>query len=316
MCGGGGSVPAPDPAAEARAQIELERERQRIAAQQAAAEERRRAQEEARNRSRFSSSLSTAIAGTRSNVEQDLAELGLLDLDPFGSIIDRELNQARGIVPDLDPNPGQFFGPSLTDSILDAIEASERRRFQTQFDEFAPAGFATTAVPSTADDAIIDAILAEQFEPAALQIERARLRGNVGTSGAEAALDILNRQTDAARSRLGDIGTGAIEDLRGDLRGLSEQGQNRISSFDLGRPIDLSDIQSGIETRTSEGLEGLGGTIREILGDEQLFDVPQLLGRAGAVVGPENGPGDLVAALADRRKRDRATRGLGGQGVF
>lgn len=318
LSGSSPSTPQFDPAAEAQAQIQLEQERARIAEEQRAAEEARRAQEEIEKRAQFDSRLQSERIGARGRIESAITERGL-DPNNFGSLISSQLdNVVRGI-PDLDPSPQSYFGDSLVDTILDKQLQNRRNEFSQSFDSFAGQGFENNLIGDTADDAILQAILAEQYDPAQQQLQRSFDRGTLNQTGFDAALAGLNNQRTSALSSLDEIGSAVLGTGRDDLRGIAEQGRQGIGSFQLGQSFDPTAFQTRIQDRASEFTGGLEGKIRSAVGGENFFDIPSLINKGGSAQGAVNEPKrnlPLQDALAERETRRQQKRGLGSQGEF
>jgi len=317
MCGGGGSPPpaARDPLEEARAQILIEQERASIQAQQRAAELEREAVQAETDRTSFDRNLDQAFEGALTSGSANIEERGLV-LEDFLPQLTTALESTRRSVPFLDPNPGSFFGDDIADIVLNRAQDTQRRGFRNDLNEFAAPGFAQTLFPGTADDAILQSILNEQFEPASDSILRAFQRGNLTDQGFRTASDQLGSQRDVGLARLQDIGGGVLGGFRGELRDIAETGFNRANTFELGETFDPSSTQGLIDTRFADQSTNLGGAIRGALGSEQLFNIEDLITRGGISQGAQNPTGGLFDAFATRNKEREKRRGLGSEGVF
>lgn len=316
MCGGGGSSPpAPDPLAEAQAQILIEEERAKREAAARALELERQAQQAEQDRARYLANLDSAFQGALNRGTSAISQRGL-DPTLYEPNLRTELESIRASVPFLDPNPGSYFGSNIADVVLDRARDVQRRNFTNTISEFASPGFATELFPGTADDAVLQAILQEQFEPANLQLERARSRGNLTQSGFDAALSALQGQRSAGEARLQDIGGGVLSGYRDQLRDVAESGFGRAGSFELGQTFDPSSVRGQIETLTGELQGRLPGDIRNALGGEQLFNIEDLISRGGIAQGAQNPTPALIDAFVKREDERTKKRGLGQQGVF
>ena len=319
MCGGGGSIPPPpDPREEAAAQILVEQERARLAEETRLRELEREAVEQERLRGEFLGNLDTSSQGAFLRGQGIIEDRGL-NFGDFETQLQREIDSIRQSVPFLDPNPGVFFGGNIADTVLDRAQGNQRRGFESSLNEFAGQGFAQNLFPDTADDAILEAILAEQFGPASDQLLRAFQRGNLNQVGFDTATDQLGSQNTAAQSRLQDLGGGVLTTNRNTLKDIAGQGFAGASAFELGGSFDPGNFQTRIDDTFGDLSGRLGGDIRNALGGEQLFDFESLLARGGISQGATNpgaaAPG-IADVLADREKDTKKTRGLGSEGVF
>lgn len=319
MCGGGGSSPPPppDPMEEARAQIAIEQERARIAAQQEAAARARKEAEQARKQQEFDANLGAARASGSQGALDLIGQRGL-DVDYYDPLVAAELDRIQSTVPNLAPNPGSYFVDDIiADAVLNRETGLQRQGFLNQFENFAPTGFAQEAFPSTADDAILDAIFAEQYEPASQNILRAFNRGNLSQQGYDLATENLGTFEPAARSRLQEVGGGVLEGNRQQLRDIASQGRTAAGAFELGQAFDPSTFESRIGTTTGELSGRLEGDIRSALGGENLFPIDSVIQKAQIGQGASNeGSPALLAALSESRREKDKKRGLGQSGVF
>lgn len=322
MClggGGGGGAPAPvDPFQEAQAQILIMQHQAKIDAE---AELRRLEQEATQkeaDRELFLSSLDTQTADAlirgRSTIEGQE-----LDLDRFLPLLQQEIDLTSRSVPFLDPNPAAFFGGDIAQQVLDRERDKDRRGFTNDLLGFAGPNFATELFPNTSDDAILQALLQEQFQPASDQILRAFQRGNLTDVGFRAANSQLTGQNTAANARLQDLGGGVLVEGRNALTDIANTGFNRASTFELGQSFDPGSIESAITTSADDFRGGLEGRIRNVLGGEQLFNIEDLIQRGGIAQGAQNpgasAPG-IAGVLAQREKEREQQRGVGNVGVF
>lgn len=319
MCGGGSSAPPPvDPVEEARAQILVEQERARLAEEQRLRELEREAAEAERLRTEFLGNLDSAAQGALLRGRSLIEQRGL-PFEEFEPLLSSEIQAVRQSVPFLDPNPSAFFAPDIADIVLNRARDQRRREYTNALQGFAAPGFARELLPNTADDAILDAILNEQFTPASDQILRAFQRGNLTQTGFNTARDQLQSQRETAQSRLQDVGGGVLTNFRNELRGIADTGYNRAGTFELGQVFDPESIRGDILSTADDLRSRLGGSVRGALGGEQLFNIEDLISRAGIAQGAQN-PGAaspaVAEALANREKERAKPRGLGSQGVF
>lgn len=316
MCGGGGSPPAAvDPLEQARGQILIEQERARIQATQLAAQLQRETDQRDLDTTDFNRNLEQAFQGALTRGSDVITDRGL-NLDDFLPQLTSSLQSTRQSVPFLDPNPGTFFGPDIADIILGREQTNQQRGFRNELEQFAAPGFARDLFPNTADDAILQSILNEQFQPASDQILRAFQRGNLTDQGFDTANTQLGSSREAGLARLQDIGGGVLGGFRDELRGIADTGFNRANTFELGGSFNPESTRGLIDTTFADQSSNLGGAIRNALGGEQLFDIEGLIARGGIAQGGQNPTAGLFDAFATRNKEREKKRGLGSEGVF
>lgn len=304
---------------EAEAQLYLQRELAKLEEEQRiAAEERERVQYE-EDLAKFNTNLGSAYDLALQQGQSELLRREL-PYELFDPLLSQRLTTVRNAVPELASNPSGYFD---TNSIISQLVGDEtelqRQRLNTQLNQFASPGFSYGLVPNQADDPILATILDEQYQDALSSITRARDRGNFSDFGFTSALENLNSQRSAANSQLQGIGGGVLEDFRTGLRDIAGQGRTRADSFQFGDVFDPSSVQGQIDDYFAERSGRLEGDIRSALGGEQLFNVGQVLGRAGSAQGAQNASARspaLLNALAQREEERARNRGIGSQGVF
>lgn len=318
MCGGGGSAPAPpDPLAQAEADIRTLQAQYELDAAAAQREYERELENEQRERDQFASDLAGARTRTRSSIDDLFTRTGL-DVADYDDRIASELDRAQaGITFGMNP----VFSSDIGDNILSDLRNEQIRQFQRGINEFAPEGFEQTAFASTADDAIIDAILAEQFGEASDSILRARDRGQLNDVGFDYAMSNLDQQRMAANSRLQDIGGGILEGFRGQLGDIAGNARTGAGNYDFGDTFDPEVYRTQLETRQGELGNRLEGDIRNAIGGEQFFNTDTLLQKGGINQGAQNTglgaqSGGLLGAIQERKKEEEQQRGLGTAGSF
>lgn len=318
MCGGGSAPPPVDPIAQAQAQI-LIQENQALLDAQVRAEEAARALEELKKQeAQFNTGLDSAVADAILRGRGLIEGMGL-DVEQFLPLIEQEAQLVRRSVPHLDANPASYFGQDLAQTVLDRERDMQRQGFVTDIRDFAPLGFATAQFGDTSDDAILEAILLEQFTPANAQIQRAFDRGNLTQVGYNTALEQLDAQRTAGLARLQDVGGGVLTEGRNQLRDIVNLGLDRANTFELGQSFDPSSIQASLDAATTDFSNNLEGRIRSALGGEQLFNFEDIIARGGIAQGAQN-PGAAAPAIADvlaaRENERNQQRGIGNVGVF
>jgi len=318
MCGGKSStVAAPDPMKEAEAQIkqlqaqyDLDQKASVAAAQQAAAKE-------AEDRSQWTADLGASRNQALSGIKNLFKSKGV-DSSDYMDRITAALDLEQG---------GKAFGgstgfsSSLGNTVLDDIRNATIKQNQQAISKFAPAGYSDNAFASTADDAIIDAILGEQFGDASDAIMRARDRGTLNDVGYDYAMKNLGTQRTAANSKLQDIGGGILGGYRTSLDDIVKNANTAAGSWDFGSTFDPNTYQKQLTSKQSDLSGGLEGAIRNAAGGEQFFDIASLIQKGGIGQGATNTgmgaqSGSLLSAIKDRKTDEEKERGLGTQGAF
>ena len=325
MCGGGPSYPAPpSPEEEANAQIRIEQERAAREQAEAEAQRQREAAEEATRRRQFDTNLEAARGTALTDAQGLLQSMFATRPDlaaQFSESIRGDVQRAARNVPDLAPNPGNYFDAQ---ALVDTLVTRERQQRQAgalrDVDAFAGQGFALDRLPGSADDDIIANILGEEYDRALQPITRSFQRGLLDELGYNAAVGDLDSQRSVAEGRLQDIGGGLLENTRTDLRGIADEARGRASTLDLLDTFDPSVYSSRIDTTLSDALANLGGRIRSGIGETPLFSDAAAITRGGVTQGVRNPGSEGVAGIAetieDRRRRENERRGLGTQGAF
>lgn len=318
MCGGGGSAPAaPDPMAQARAQIEVLKQQYDMDERQALAALERQKQQEAQDREQWQSDLGTSRANTERSIRDQFSKTGLDASsyeDRIMSALDLEQSgKSYGSTP--------TFSTDLGKTILGDIRGSQIKDYQRAINEYAPEGFSTNAFGSTSDDAVINAILSEQFGTASDSILRARDRGTLNDAGFQYAMDNLNTQKQAAMARLQDTGGGILEGYRGGLEDVAKSARTGAGQWDFGDTFDPNFYRTQLETKQGEYGSRLEGDIRNAIGGEQFFNTNDLIQKGGVGQGAQNTglgsqSGGLMAAITKRKTEEEQQRGLGTQGSF
>lgn len=317
MCGGGGGdVEAPDPMEQARADIERLRVEARIRQRDEQRARQVAAQQEARERAQWQGELGTARNAALRGVTGDFRTRGLNPNDYLAQI-NAALDAEQGSKSFGSPTG---FSADIGESVLGDIRTGKVRELTGAVNKFAPEGFEQQAFGDTADDAILDAILNEQFGTASDAIMRAKERGNLNDAGFRYAMDNLNTQKAAGDSRLQSLGGGVLEGYRGQLGEIAERARTGASNWDFGDTFNPNTYGTQLAGRRRDLSGRLAGDIRNTVGGEQFFDINDLIAKGtvgqGAINTGLGGTPTLLAAIEQRKKDEEATRGLGTQGSF
>ena len=101
------------------------------------------------------------------------------------------LDKAKSTIPELDPSPGSYFTNSLWDEALGGAKTSAVNKLEKSYNAAVPEGFESTYIPNTMDDALIDAIIGQQYSDASDYIKRAQERGSLNDTGYSEAIETL-----------------------------------------------------------------------------------------------------------------------------
>jgi len=199
---------------------------------------------------------------------------------------------------------------------LNSEQNNRRNTYQNQVQSrFAP-NFESKTFADTSDDAIIEALYGEQYNPALDTLNRARGRGTLDESGYQYAVNSLGQQGEAAKAQLQSLGGGVLGTYRSQLRDIGDTARNAASGYTLGQNFDLNDYGTRADDLTKSLQGSMSGDLRNALGSKQLFNIDELITKAGSFQGANNGQGGLLDQLAEKKKKDEEQRGIGNTGSF
>lgn len=272
--------------------------------QQAAQENQARMDREAaKKQTDFDKRINSAFGTGISGAERFFTSQGL-DPKKYGGQIRQGAADIRGGVPNLDANPGSYFA-NLGQQIYDAEQGAERNRDLRGIDTYAPAGFATSRIADTADDASINALLGEQQQTGEDYITNLLNRGVVTAGGADAARKNLAGQRPTALSRLSALGQGELEAGRGGAENLVNAGRTKASNQRLGDNFDPFALSGDLTKYFGDFFKNLDTNIRG-KAPTDLFSTSGLANIAGAAQGAGNNAfnPNAVAGIFDQNNTD------------
>ena len=124
----------------------------------------------------------------------------------------------------------------------------------------------------TADDPILEAILADQRGATEGTLKSAQARGQMSQGAYDYALGELGNKAIGARSQLEDLGLGVLGKYRTELGSTAQQFGDQITNYRLGQQVNPADL-TGQLTGQKTGHKGrLQGDIYRALGDTELFN--------------------------------------------
>lgn len=203
------------------------------------------------------------------------------------------------------PSPVITPAPPIEEDPNKALGAY-RDRLTSDINTLYGPGYSSNVFSDEAADPIIDAMLGRQRSTAAQGINRARSRGQLNQAGYNAAQASLGERDLSARSDARALGSPVLSRYRQNIDDTISQMRGAVGTADLG--YDLMPGQNALGAKISSLQGSLAGDVGAALGDKQFYDLPGLLGRAGAAQGTIN-PGK-VAQTTDTTEEDRRKKQL------
>lgn len=315
MCGSDEPPPTP-PMATARANVWEQRQRAAMDEEARVAQQARDDAERVRKTGEFNTNLDAAYTRGLGYAEGRVRDLGL-NYDEFRDPITSEYERQRGSIPQLDSNPGAYFGDDLVDRVLGRVRDTRRNQYGQQVNQFAGDGFADKAVGNDFDDTELNTIYDEQYGDASSQLQRAFARGNLSPIGMSLAQKQLESQGRAGKSRLQDLGGGVLSRYRTELGDIGSKARTSAGGYELGNTFNVDDYKQQIDSKKGEFGQRLTGDIRDATKGEQIFNVDDIIGKAGVSQGTYNpatssataSSSPIFGALSARKKRNTSSAG-------
>lgn len=222
---------------------------------------------------------------------------------------------AQNLLPTDDPRTA--FSENIATSVIQGQQNTQRNQFMRSVNDKFATGHDEQALPSSLLDDAINSILGEQRGSAEQYLERGKARGIYNDVGYNAGLNTINNAASAARSDLSSLGSSVLDKYRGDLDEIGDEAYDAASGFNLGDNFSLDPYVSRYNDTLGRATSNAGGDLRNLLGGKNFFDLSSLTQRAGQAQGALNlRDADVATALAERKRRNSANRGLGSQGAF
>ena len=314
---GGGQAPPPpappDYAAQNKAAMELEDHRAKIAEQAQEKADLKKKEQLESDKQAFQGKLGGAYATAENYGRGQLANLGIDDTYGIMGAYKTALDRAKGMVPELDANPGQYFGSDLWENTLAGERTAERNQLTRGYETEVPQGYETTYIPDTADDALIESIIGGQYTEAEDYLNRAKARGTLNDVGYNTAATALKNQRSGAVARGNELGLGVLETGRQGLRDIDKQARSGITNWDFGDKYDPTAWSGKIKSGASTFTGGLEGKLRNAFGSTEFFDPEAFIAKGGKAQGAIN-PG--ASALTDAISEEEKKRTAGSVGAF
>jgi len=218
----------------------------------------------------------------------------------------------------LSKDPYSIYSDDIATNVVKAENAARQQQFMKDFEGKFGIGADQAALPSTILDDAINSILGEQKTAAQLQLDRGKARGIYNDVGYNAGQAALGTAEGAARSELGALGSGYVDQWRGNLNDIDARAFDAYQSFPTGSSSFSLDPyiaeRNDFLGRTKANAEG---TLRGAIGGKNFFD----FGKVGSAAGTSQGAlnlrdADVATALGERKRLNTMNRGLGSQGAF
>lgn len=310
MCGGGGGYSAP-----ADNSLELERMRQADAEKARIREEEKAAQLKTEQEAAFGTNLSNAETSARNRAQRTLTQRGLNPQD-YMNLIEGAISDQRVMVPQRDPNPAQYYTDDFINNVLTNEQAGRRSQYIRDVDKVYSPGFENNLINDTVDDPYIKHVLDNQRLSAQQQIDRAKARGNLddtGYSGAMTRLDDLYKAGSATGQKLGGS---VLQGYREKLRGVGDTARADAGRYELGGSFNPDIYNKQRDDTYNNFTSNIEGDMLGALGGTNFFDIGDIITQGGIAQGATNPRLEQPAILAQRKDKQDAQRGLGGQGTF
>jgi len=251
----------------------------------------------------------------------DRAELNLRaqGLDPalYMNQISAQYDKAAATA-ELSGDPYSIYSDDIANNVVKAENAAREQQFINEFEGKFGTAADQQAIPSNLLDDAINSIIGEQKTEAQLQLERGKARGIYNDVGYNAGQSALGTAESAARSELGALGSGYVDQWRGNLNDIDSRAWSASQAFPIGSPSFSLDPyvseRNDFLDRTRANAEG---TLRGGIGGRNFFDFGKIGQKAGTAQGALNlRDTDVATAINERKRLNTQNRGLGSQGAF
>lgn len=149
-----------------------------------------------------------------------------------------------------------------------------------------PVDFEYSRVGDTADDDILEQVLAEQRAKQMEALERARDRNQVNDTGYQGGLENLNEQMQNAQNFLQTYSQEALENQRQKLRDIAARASGQAQQLNLGQAFNINPYQQQIQQAQTDFFNNQKGNLASQTGD--LFNIGDMIGNAFKAQGQQN----------------------------
>ena len=309
MCGGGKySAPADN-------SLELERMRQAEADRNREREDARAAQLKAEQEAAFGTNLSNAEISARNRAQRTLTQRGLNPQD-YMSLIEGAIADQRIMVPQRDPSPAAYYTDDFINNVLMNEQAGKRSQYIRDVNKVYSPGFENNLISDTVDDPYIADVLNKQRTAAMQQIDRAKARGNLDDTGYAGALSRLDELFKTGTATGQKLGGSVLQGYKEKLRSIGDTARADAGRYELGGSFDPNVYHTQRDNTFKDITTNLEGDLRGALSGTNFFDIGDIITQGGISQGATNPRLEQPAILAQRKEKQDAQRGLGGQGTF
>jgi hypothetical protein len=161
--------------------------------------------------------------------------------------------------------------------------------------------------------------ISTQYNDALSQLDRAKNRGYLSTTGYNNAFNDLNNQMSAAKTTVGDISKGIIDDYIADLTNKAQGYQTDVANYNLNRQntTNTDNWEQDFNNFYNNQKEGLDSKFNLATNGLNLFDTADLIGNARVQQGVSNEQtNDLYNAIDEQNQKKFKRIGLGNAGLF
>lgn len=240
-----------------------------------------------------------------------------IDPTPFLDEINAEFDK-RAATASLEKDPYSVFSDDIADNVVKAKVASQERQFMEQFDAQFGDAADRAALPTSLLDDTINQILSEQRGNAVQQLERGKARGIYNDVGYNAGMASIDNAMGVGRSDLSSLSGSLIDKYLGDLNKIDDRAYSAYGASPIGSgTFSLDPYTQQRNDFIGRTAANAGGDLRSALGGKNFFDFGKIGQASGTAQGALNlRDADVATALAERKRTNSLSRGLGSQGAF
>lgn len=259
--------------------------------------------------------IATARSRAQYDAEQSFRRRGL-DPAPYMAMINSELDRIQGTIGESD-DPEKAFLTPVADNYMEGEEARREREYDAQLDTAFSNSSRDTQIGSSLLDDVIGEILGKQKDNALQYLERGKTRGMYNDVGYNAGLSAINDALSSGRSELGSLGNTVLDKYRGRADTVRDRAYSELGAFDFGDSFNIDPYVTEYQGIINDARNNAGGDLRGLLGGKNFFDLSALTQKAGSAQGALNlRDADVATALAERKRKNSMSRGIGSQGAF